>query len=125
VRLAPFTILFVALWIGPAERAIAQSGDTESGRRLAREHCARCHVVGDFNPYGGVGSTPSFQLLAKRDDWRERFETFYARRPHPVFVRVPEVDRWTDLPSPMAEFRVTQENLRNIMAFVRTLRPGN
>lgn len=107
--------------------AMAQSGDgpADAGRRVAREHCARCHVVGDFNPYGGIGSTPSFQLLAKRGDWRERFETFYTRRPHPAFVRIPDVERWTDLPSPVAEFRVTQENLRHIIAFVRTLRPAD
>lgn len=125
IRLPPLVALFVALWAGPIDQVLAQSGDAEAGRRLVREHCARCHVVGDFNPYGGIGSTPSFQLLAKRDDWRDRFETFYARRPHPVFVRVPEVDRWTDIPSPVVEFRITQENLRNIVAFVLTLRPGN
>ena len=133
MRFPSFVILFVALgaWLfialgtEPTGRAMAQSSDAESGRRLAREHCARCHVVGDFNPYGGIGSTPSFQLLAKRDDWRDRFETFYARRPHPVFVRVPDVARWTDLPSPVVEFRVTQENLRNIIAFVLTLRPSD
>ena len=125
MKLPQFFALFVALWTAPIDQVLSQSGDAESGRRLAREHCARCHVVGDFNPYGGIGSTPSFQLLAKRGDWRDRFETFYARRPHPVFVRVPKVDRWTDLPSPIAEFRVTQENLRNIIAFVSTLRPSD
>jgi len=42
---------------------------------MSLEHCARAHVIGDFNPFGGIGSTPSFQLLAKRDDWLERFQT--------------------------------------------------
>lgn len=74
------------------------SGDPNAGRMVARQHCARCHVIGDFNPYGGIGSTPSFQLLARRSDWLERFQTFYERRPHPVFVRVPDVPRWTKLP---------------------------
>ena len=41
-------------------------GDAEAGRKISETHCARCHVVGDFNPMGGIGSTPSFQLLAKR-----------------------------------------------------------
>ncbi len=58
-------------------------GDADAGRRLATTHCARCHVVGDHNKLGGIGSTPSFQLLARRDDYRERFETFYARRSPP------------------------------------------
>ena len=29
------------------------------GREIVRQHCTRCHVVPDMNPYGGIGSTPS------------------------------------------------------------------
>ncbi len=97
-------------------------GDLEAGRKMSVKHCARCHVIGDFNPFGGIGSTPSFQLLANRNDWLERFQTFYERRPHPVFVRVPGVPRWTKLPSYAKEFRVTPENIQDIIAFAETLR---
>ena len=97
-------------------------GGAEIGRKFAETHCARCHVVGDFNPMSGIGSTPSFQLLAKRNDWLERFETFFERRPHPVFVRMPDVARWTTLPSYVKEFEVTPANLDDIIAFVETLR---
>ncbi|MGI9383629.1 MAG: hypothetical protein ACR2PO_10775, partial [Methyloligellaceae bacterium] len=44
----------------------AWAGDIEKGRKVAEAHCSRCHVVGDFNPNGGISSTPSFQLLVKR-----------------------------------------------------------
>ncbi len=98
-------------------------GDVEAGRKIAETHCARCHVVGEFNPMGGIGSTPSFQLLAKRNDWLERFENFFERRPHPVFVRVPDVARWTKLPSHVKEFEVTPANIDDIIAFVKTLQP--
>ena len=98
-------------------------GDAEAGRKISEIHCARCHVVGDFNPMGGIGSTPSFQLLAKRDDWLDRFETFFERRPHPVFVRVPGVARWTKLPSHVKEFAVTPANIDDIIAFMETLVP--
>ncbi len=97
-------------------------GDVEAGRKISETHCARCHVVGDFNPMGGIGSTPSFQLLAKRHDWLERFETFFARRPHPVFVRMPDVARWTTLPSHVTELAVTPANLDDIITFVESLR---
>lgn len=67
----------------------ARAGDVENGLQLARQHCARCHVVGDSNKFGGIGSTPSFRLLVTAfEDWRTRFETFYARRPHPAFVSI-------------------------------------
>lgn len=98
-------------------------GDPGEGQRLAEKHCSRCHVIGDFNRYGGIGSTPSFQLLAKRDDWLERFQTFYERRPHPVFVRIPGVEPWTELPSHVATFEVERENIEDLIEFVRTLRP--
>jgi mono/diheme cytochrome c family protein len=103
--------------------AAGAGGDIAAGRRISETHCARCHVVGDFNPMGGIGSTPSFQLLAKRGDWLERFGNFFERRPHPVFVRVPGVARWTELPSHVKEFEVTPANLDDIVAFVETLRP--
>ncbi len=106
----------------PAAPAWA-GGDAVAGRKISETHCARCHVIGDFNPMGGIGSTPSFQLLAKRGDWLERFETFFERRPHPVFVRMPDVARWTTLPSHVSEFEVTPANIDDIVAFVETLKP--
>lgn len=106
----------------PAGKPRAE-GDVAAGRKLAIQHCARCHVVGDHNPYGGIGSTPSFQWLAKRGDYLERFSTFFERRPHPVYVRVPGNERLTDLPSFVAEFTVTAENIEDLIAFIETLRP--
>ncbi len=105
-----------------AARGVYAEGDSEKGRGIAIKHCSRCHVVGDHNPYGGIGSTPSFQLLAKRQDYLERFQTFYERRPHPVYVRVPGVPKWTELPSFVEEFTVNLDDIENIIAFVKTLR---
>jgi len=72
---------------GPINGAGAQSLADE-GEKLAKLHCARCHVVADGNAFSGIGSTPSFRLLVNAlSDWRERFETFHTRRPHPAIVR--------------------------------------
>lgn len=108
--------------LGPVTLAQA-AGDPEKGREISEQHCSRCHVIGGFNKYGGINSTPSFQLLAKRDDWLERFSTFFERRPHPVFVRIPGVERWTKLPSHVAEFELKLEDVDDIVAFAETLRP--
>ncbi len=114
-------ILFAALcWVLPV--AAQAEGDAAAGRKISEQHCSRCHVVGDYNRYGGIGSTPSFQLLARRDDYLERFQTFYARRPHPVFVRVPGVPPWTDLQSPVTPIEITLEQVEDIIAFVEALR---
>lgn len=105
--------------------AVAQAsaeGDAEEGQRLSEQHCARCHVVGDFNRYGGIDSTPSFQTLARRDDWLSRFGSFYERRPHPAFVRVEGVETWTDLPAFVQEIQFTSEDVDHIVAFIEVLK---
>lgn len=103
--------------------APAQDGDVEEGRKIATTHCSRCHVVGDFNPYGGVGNTPSFQrLVSNFDDYLQRFQTFYERPPHPPFVEVPEVAQPGNLPANAKVFRVTSENIEDVIAFVETLK---
>ena len=95
--IAVISLLVLGVVFLPAD--LRADGDPDAGRKVSVAHCSRCHVVGDHNPYGGINSTPSFQLLAKRKDWMERFQTFYERRPHPVFIRVPDVPRWTSLPA--------------------------
>ena len=97
-------------------------GDPEKGQKIAIEHCSRCHVIGDYNRFGGIGSTPSFQFLARMPDYLERFQTFYARRPHPVIVTVPGVEAWTKLPAFVAKFAVTPEDIDALVAFIESLR---
>ena len=112
------------LGISLAPAVADAAGKSEKGREIANQHCARCHVIGDHNRMGGIGSTPSFPLLRKMADWRERFETFYDRRPHPVHVRVEGVRQWTDLPSNAQPITITQDDVDDILAFVETL-PGS
>ena len=103
----------------------AQAGDSANGRKIAELHCSRCHVVGDFNPTGGISSTPSFQMLVKRrPDYKERFETFFARRPHPAFVTVKGVGKFLEfLPANASPVEITQQDVQDVTAFVETLKP--
>jgi mono/diheme cytochrome c family protein len=112
---AAFSLL-VAL---PAPGAAA--GDAEKGRQIAIDHCSRCHVVPDYNPYGGIESTPSFRLLARRDDYLERFQTFFERPPHPVVVRIPGVEPPTDDPAFVATFQIQPEQVDDIAAYATKL----
>ena len=96
-------------------------GDAKKGGDLAEKYCSRCHVVGYHNPLGGIGSTASFQMIAKMSDYQERFKTFYARRPHPAFLRIPGVPRWSKLPGYATEITITLEEVDDIVAFVMTL----
>ncbi len=104
----------------PAEAAA--DGDRERGRAIAEEHCSRCHVVGAKNRMGGIGSTPSFQSLSSMADALDRFASFYARPPHPVFVRIPGITP----PAPdrlnTTSFELTVEQLEDIIAFAAALK---
>jgi mono/diheme cytochrome c family protein len=97
-------------------------GDAKKGREIAVQHCARCHVVPDYNPMGGIGSTPSFRLLAELDDGLVRFETFFARRPHPPFVRMQNTQPPTGLPAALQPFEMTVADLEDLLAYARQLR---
>jgi mono/diheme cytochrome c family protein len=68
MRLGTFICTLTLLLFGFAAGPRAE-GNPQKGREVSVTHCARCHVVGDHNPYGGIGSTPSFQLLARMDDY--------------------------------------------------------
>ncbi len=80
-------------------------GDAERGKALAVENCARCHVIGDHNPYGGINSTPSFWIFARKPEiYDERLRTFDQRRPHLSM-----------------DFDVSETDIENLSAYVATL----
>lgn len=119
------TLLLTPLLADPFSALPAHAaGDPVNGRVIATKHCSRCHVVADHNPTGGIGSTPSFQVLRTMKDWRERFESFYARRPHPVHVRVDGLPTLTELPPNAAPFTLTIADVDDIVAFVETIAPA-
>ncbi|MBL4892759.1 MAG: hypothetical protein JKX91_13230 [Rhizobiaceae bacterium] len=103
----------------------AQTNDQskiKQGRLVSQTHCTRCHVVGDFNPHGGISSTPSFSLLVNHlDDWEDRFLSFHLRRPHPVIIyfRGEKID--ANNPPPNAPVVLEYSDIEAITAFAKTL----
>ena len=108
---APFTVL--------------ADSQIERGFELARQHCSRCHVIGDYNRMGGIGNSPSFTWMVKSADWRERFQTFYARRPHPVFVRVPGYARWSNVEPYYPPFEILLSEIDLITEYAGSLQTAN
>lgn len=115
----------IILAFGAVSAQAAEKGNIGKGQKIAEKHCTRCHVVGSFNPGGGISSTPSFQLLVKRrPDYKERFRTFYARRPHPAFLSIKGIGRIRpDLPPNAMPIELTQEDVLDVSAFIETLKP--
>ena len=96
----------------------------DRGEALVRTHCTRCHVVPGMNPFGGIGSTPSFTAMKWLVDWRRRFEIFYSLPPHPAVVRIDGVTPPRDqaLPAFSHEITITLEQLDDILAYVDTIK---
>ena len=114
-------VLLIAAGVVLASPSIAE-GDAKNGRRIVVKHCSRCHVIPDYNPFGGIGMTASFKTMARMADYLERFQTLFRRAPHPVFVVVPGVAPPTKLPSPHRKFTITFREIDDMVAYVETLR---
>ncbi len=95
----------------------------ERGYEIAREHCARCHVISDDNRMSGISSTASFPMMVNYlDDWELRFETFFARNPHPAHVRVDGSDPPSDWPTGTVPVEITADDVEALLAYARSLR---
>ncbi len=117
-----FIVICVLLSSSPVRPASAT--DLARGKAMAERHCARCHVVGNYNRFGGIGSTPSFQLLVRNfKDYKARFKTFYARRPHPAFVEIKGLPRLlAHLPPNAQPIPITVQDVDAILAYAETLK---
>lgn len=93
------------------------------GKALSQLHCARCHVVSPDDRMSGISSTPSFMIMVKAlSDWRDRFETFYARRPHPAHIRLDTDDaRPPDQPATIEEVVLQADDIDAIVAYAQSL----
>lgn len=95
----------------------------DEGKAIAEKHCSRCHVVDPDRPFTGIASTPSFHLLVTAfPDWKERFETFYTRRPHPSVIRFEGIAPITKEPPTTATVNLKLEDVDAIVAFATHLK---
>jgi mono/diheme cytochrome c family protein len=117
-----FGVMYLVVMVITAQNASADDA-VAKGREIVRQHCTRCHVVPNMNPYGGIGSTPSFAALKWLSDWEHRFEVFYTLPPHPALVKIAGVseERSESLPAFVAEIELQIDDIDAILSFVRTL----
>ena len=113
------------IWLFCTPSTILADAQTEHGFELAKQYCSRCHVIGDYNRMGGIGNSPSFSWMVKSADWRERFQTFYTRRPHPVFVRVPGYAPWSDVEPYYPPFEILLSEIELITEYAGSLQSAD
>ncbi len=102
-------------------------GNAALGETLAFTNCGRCHVIGERNKMQGIGSTPSFALLRSLDDWQQRFETFYLRRPHPVIMQIDGITEPFDPAHPptIHPLTMTETEVLDILTYAHTIQPAD
>jgi mono/diheme cytochrome c family protein len=125
MRTKLFALSLLSVVFAPPIMAFAQSGKelVEKGYQIAREHCARCHVISDDKRMSGISSTASFPMMVNYlDDWELRFETFFARNPHPAHVRVDGSDPPSDWPTGTVPVEITADEVEAVLAYARSLR---
>jgi mono/diheme cytochrome c family protein len=98
-------------------------GDADLGSKLALQHCGRCHVIDSRNPFGGIGSTPSFGALKTLPKWPDSFAAFWTINPHPAFTQIEGITEPFDpaRPSPIAPIVMTIEEVEAVASFVAKL----
>lgn len=105
------------------EVKVQVDGDANLGSKLALLHCGRCHVIDSRNPFGGIGSTPSFGAMKNLSGWLESFSAFWTINPHPSFTQVEGITEPFDpsRPPPISPLLLTLEDVEAITAFVVSL----
>ncbi len=93
------------------------------GLEIAQKHCSRCHVVSENNRFNSIETTPSFFGLRAMKDWRERFNEFFVRPPHPALVNVLDVtERSKKLPAFVSEIDLTLDQIEDLISYVEKLK---
>lgn len=104
----------------------AQAADWAAGEKLTFINCGRCHVIGERNRMGGIGSTPGFAVIRTWENWEEKMESFYTLNPHPAFTQIEGVTPPfpENRPSPIHPISLTLEQLDIIIDYARTVEPA-
>jgi len=89
----------LAVLVGPAQAA----GDAAAGRRAADTWCAGCHLIGDENKAAMV-DVPPFPTIAQ-EKTPDAIRAFLFN-PHP----------------PMPTFRLSRQDIEDLVAFIETLK---
>ncbi|MEO0976377.1 MAG: c-type cytochrome [Pseudomonadota bacterium] len=61
----------------------ALAADPATGKTLALQWCASCHLVSDDQPTAASVSLPSFYDIAKDPDWTQASLATFLKDPHP------------------------------------------
>jgi len=107
-RFASAVLIWMACTSVATAGAMTPRPDPEKGRQLAERICATCHLVSSRAESPVAADVPSFPVIAAKPD--QSLEAIAGRIviPHP----------------PMPEIALTREEIRNVTAYIMSLRGG-
>lgn len=85
---------------------LAQAQDVGAGERIAKTWCNNCHVVASGQQKGGSDAVPSFPSIAKMISTTQMSLTVFLSTPH----------------GRMPDFGLTRTEIRNVSAYILSLR---
>ena len=105
----------------------AQAAEWAPGEKLTFINCGRCHVIGERNRMGGIGSTPGFAVIRTWKNWEQKMESFYTLNPHPAFTQIEGVTPPfpENRPSPIHPITLTLKEIGIIIDYARTVEPAD
>ncbi|MEY4966379.1 MAG: hypothetical protein RL274_1962 [Pseudomonadota bacterium] len=84
----------------------AWAQDVGAGERIAQTWCNNCHVVDSAQQKGGSDAVPSFPAIAKMASTTQMSLTVFLSTPH----------------GRMPDFSLTRNEIRNVSAYILSLR---
>lgn len=88
-----------------ASEAATAAGNARTGRQIAERWCASCHVVAP-EQRAGSPDVPSFQAIARREDFAEALLAAFLSNSHP---RMPDM-------------ALSRQEISDLVAHIRSLR---
>jgi mono/diheme cytochrome c family protein len=100
------TMLAAAGLLAFAGSAAAQEADVEAGEAYAEHVCAGCHAVLANEEFSRLSEAPTFQAVADTPGMTELALTVWLQSSHPTMPNV----------------ILTQDEMRNVVAYIRSLK---
>jgi mono/diheme cytochrome c family protein len=100
------TVLATAMLLASASEAAAQEGDVQAGAAYAKEVCAACHAVLPNEQISPLLQAPTFQSVADTPGMTELALSVWLQSSHPT----------------MPNIILKQDDLRNVVAYIRSLK---
>ena len=100
------TVLAAALLLALESEVLAQDADVEAGAAYAGEVCAACHAVLANEQHSPLPQAPNFQSVADTPGMTELALSVWLQSSHPT----------------MPNIILEQDDMRNVIAYIRSLK---